>query len=136
MENLALHLAFHGALVLTVILVAGLFLYRAILRKGNVAGWHLLHAGGSGRGILLIALAGMIHLLVLPPLLLSAFVWLMVFFVWTSVLAMILVAITGEQGFGWSGSAANKTAYGLYVAGTVAVFPAAFLFIAGMWNAL
>jgi hypothetical protein len=136
METLAVHLAFHGAIVLAVILVAGLLLYRAILRKGNVAGWHLLHAGGSGRAILLIALGGMLHLLALPPLLLSAFVWLMIFFVWTSVLAMLLVAISGERGFGWNGSATNKTAYGLYVVGTAAVFPAAVLFIAGLWNAL
>jgi hypothetical protein len=41
MENLAVHLALHGALVLAVILVAGLLLYRAILRDGNVPGWQL-----------------------------------------------------------------------------------------------
>jgi len=136
MESLAVHLALHGVLVLTVVLVAGLLLYRAILRKGNVPGWHLLHSGGSGRAILLIALAGAIRFVALPPTLLSVAAWLMIAFVWTSVLAMIIVAATGEHGFGWSGPAANKAAYGLYALGAVAVFPAALLLVAGLLNAL
>jgi hypothetical protein len=49
---------------------------------------------------------------------------------------MIIVAITGERGFGWFGSNANKLAYGLYAAGTVAVFPAFLLLIYGLLNAL
>jgi hypothetical protein len=136
MDSLAIHLALHGALVLTVALVAGLLLYRSILRNGNVAGWHLLHSGGSGRGVLLIALAGMFQLIALPPSLLSALAWLMVFFVWTSVLAMSIVAVSGEHGFDWSGPASNKIAYGLYAVGVAAVFPAVLLLITGLLNAL
>jgi hypothetical protein len=52
------------------------------------------------------------------------------------VLAMLIVAATGQHGFGWSGPASNKIAFGLYAVGTVAVFPAAFLLIAGLMNAL
>jgi len=129
MESLPLYLALNGAAALTVGLVAGLLLYRANLINGNVPGWHLLHSGGSARGILLIALAGMVRLLVLPPWQLAALVWLMVFFVWTSVFAMFIVATSGERGFGWNGSIANKLAYILYVVGTVAVFPAVFLLL-------
>ena len=136
MENLAVHLALHGALVLGVILVAGLFLYRAILRRGNAPGWHLLHSGGSGRAVLLLALAGALRWIALPAWQLALFAWLMIFFVWTSVLAMLIVAATGQHGFGWSGPASNKVAFGLYVVGTVAVFPAVFLLVAGLMNAL
>jgi hypothetical protein len=50
MERLAVYLALHGAVVLTVSLVAGLLLHRAIRLEGNVAAWHLAHSGGSGRG--------------------------------------------------------------------------------------
>lgn len=136
MEHLAVHLALHGALVLAVILVAGLVLYRAILRDGHVAGWHLLHSGGSGRAVLLLALAGVLRWIALPAWQLILFVWLMIFFVWTSVLAMIIVAATGQHGFGWSGPVSNKVAFGLYMVGTVAVFPAALLLVAGLINAL
>jgi hypothetical protein len=136
MEHLAVHLALHGALVLAVILVAGLFLYRAILRDGNVPGWHLLHSGGSGRAVLLLALAGALRWIALPDWQLTLFVWLTILFVWTSVLAMLIVAATGQRGFGWRGPFSNKVAFGLYVVGTVAVFPAAFLLVAGLMNAL
>ena len=136
MGGLAVHLALHGAAVLTVGIFGGLLLYKAILKKKNEAGWHLLHAGGTARGIMLIALAAIIDLPVLPGWLLSIAVWLMIFFVWTSVFAMILVAVTGERGFGWFGSNANKLTYGLYVSGTIAVFPAFLLLIYGLLNAL
>jgi hypothetical protein len=136
MDNLAVHLALHGALVLAVILAAGLLLYRTILREGNARGWHLLHSGGSGRAVLLLALAGALRWVALPAWQLTRFVWLMIFFVWTSVLAMLIVGATGQHGFGWSGPASNKVAFGLYAAGTVAVFPAVFLLIAGLVNAL
>ena len=136
MEKLAVHLALHGALVLAVILVAGLLLYRSILRNGNVPGWHLLHSGGSGRAVLLLALAGALRWVALPPWQLALSVWLMIFFVWTSVLAMLIVAATGQHGFGWRGPVGNKAAFGLYAAGTAAVFPAAFLLITGLIHAL
>lgn len=136
MESLAIHLALHGVLVLLVSLVGGLFLYRANLTKRGVHGWHLLHAGGSGRGIMLIAVAAIIHLPALPLGVLMMSGWLMIFFVWTSMLAMLLVAVSGEHGFGWSGSGTNKIIFALYVAGTVAVFPACLILIYGLLNAL
>ena len=136
MDKLAIHLALHGALVLTVSVFGGLLLHRAILKNKNVAGWHLLHAGGSARGILLIALAAIIHLPALPFWQLSTLTWLIIFFVWTSTLAMIIVALSGERGFGWFGSNTNKLIYILYVLGAIAVFPACMLLILGLFNAL
>ena len=123
-------------LALFVSLVGGLFLYRANLIHEGIANWHLLHAGGSARGILLIALAATIHLPDLSPAYLAAAVWMMIFFVWTSILAMVLRALCGQHGFGWSGPAINKTIYLLYAAGAIAVFPACLVLIAGLWNAL
>jgi len=136
MEKLAIHLALHGVAVLTVSVFGGLLLHKAILKNKNEAGWHLLHAGGSARGILLIALAAIIHLLALPFWQLSILVWLMIFFTWTSMLAMMIVAISGERGFGWIGSKTNKLIYVLYILGAIAVFPACFLLIFGLFNAL
>jgi hypothetical protein len=60
--TLALHLALHGTVVLTVSIVGGLLLYRTILKRTDESQWHLLHAGGTARGIMLIALAGIVRL--------------------------------------------------------------------------
>lgn len=136
MDKLAIHLALHGALVITVSVLGGVVLYRSILRETNVADWHLLHAGGSARGIMLIALAAIIHLPALPPWQLTTLVWFIIYFVWTSTLAMLIRAITGEPGFEFSGSNTNKLVFLLYASGTVALFPGLFFLIVGLLNAL
>jgi len=136
MERLAIHLALHGSAVLTVSIVGGLLLYRTILKRTNESQWHLLHAGGTARGVMLIALAGIIRLPALSRAQLSAFVWLTIFFVWTSTLAMLIAAATGDRGLRLEGSVANKAVYGLYAAGTAAVVPACALLIYGLLNAL
>ena len=48
---------------------------------------------------------------------------------------MIIVALSGERGFGWFGSNTNKLIYVLYVLGAIAVFPACLLLILGLFNA-
>ena len=136
METLAIHLALHGAAVLTVSVVAGLLLYRTILKSTNESQWHLLHAGGTARGILLIALAGVIRLPALPLAQLSAFVWLIIFFVWTSTFAMLIAAASGDRGLRFDGSAANRLVYALYAVGTAAVVPACALLMYGLLKAL
>ncbi len=136
MDKLAIVLALNGAAVLLVSLVAGLFLYRAILNNDREHGWHLLHAGGSGRGIMLLALAPVCRWVALPEWLLWTTAALIVIFAWTSTLAMILVALTGQRGFGWSGSSANRCAYALYAVGAVAVFPGFLPLIVGLAAAL
>lgn len=136
MDNLAIHLALHGVLVITVSVLGGVVLYRSILKATNVADWHLLHAGGSARGILLIALAAIIHLPALPPWQTTMLVWFVICFVWTSTLAMLVRAITGEPGFGFSGSSTNKLVFVLYASGAVTLFPGLYLLIVGLLNAL
>jgi hypothetical protein len=135
MERLVVLLAVNGVIVLVVSLVAGLLLHRAVRLEGDVAAWHLAHAGGSGRGILLMALAPLCQLAVLPASQLAALVWLMLVFVWTSVAAMMIAAASGQRGLGWHGSNTNRLVYGLYVVGAVAVFPASFLLVAGLLRA-
>ncbi len=97
MDSLAPVLALHGMLVLLVGLAAGLLLHRTIRLDGeNAAAWHLTHAGVSGRGVLLIALAGTARWTPhLADALGAACVWLMLFFVWTSTAAMVVAAATG-----------------------------------------
>ena len=54
MERLAIYLALHGAIVLTISLVAGLLLHKAIRLGRPLAAWHLAHAGVSSRGVMLM----------------------------------------------------------------------------------
>ena len=119
-ERLPAHLALNGALVLCASFVAGLLLHRTIrLQRPTADGWHLAHAGGSTRGALLIALAGAWSLMDLPAgtrLVLAA---LLLFFVWTSMAAMLIAAATGHRGLSWHGSNTDRLVFGLYVAGAL-----------------
>jgi hypothetical protein len=137
-ESMPIHLALHGLVALLASFVAGLLLHRSIrLRRPGAEAWHLAHAGGSTRGILLMALAGVWPRLGLPAGAneLAAALWL--FFVWTSTAAMLIAAATGHRGLTWSGGTAiDRTVFALYVAGTVAVFPAALLVMAGFLGVL
>jgi hypothetical protein len=136
MDKLATHLALHGVLVVTLGAIAGLSLWRSILRNTNVADWHLLHASGTSRGIILIALAAIINLPALPTWQTTMLAWFIIYFVWSSVLAMLVRAICGEPGFAWSGSPANKLVHVLYVTGTIVLFPALLLLAVGLYKAL
>jgi hypothetical protein len=136
MDRLAACLALHGAVVLIISLVAGLLLHRAIRNEQSVAAWHLVHSGGSGRGVLLIALAATVHLIALPSAQLSTFVWLVLVFTWTSMSAMVIAAASGERGLRHDGSVLNRLVYVLYFLSAVAVFPANVLLVVGLVRAL
>jgi hypothetical protein len=136
MDRLAIHLALHGVAVLTVSLCAGLYTYRALLRADHAGAWHLAHAGGSARGVMLMALAAIVRLPVLPLWELSLVGWLLIFFSWTSVFAMIVAAASGERGLALRGSYTNKLVFVLYLVGGVAVFPASIALIVGLLRAL
>ncbi len=136
MDTVALHLALHGVLVLIVSLCAGLLTYRALLRTDDPAAWRLAHAGGAARGVMLIALAAIVQFPALPLWELSAAAWLLIFFSWTSVFAMLIAAASGERGLRFRGSATSRLIFGLYLAGGVAVFPAAIVLSVGLLRAL
>jgi hypothetical protein len=129
MENLAIHLVLHGTMVLTVSLFGGLLLYRVLLKDKNPAAWHLVHAGGTVRGVLLIALAAIIQLIALPLSQISFFVWLIIISIWASMFAMVIAVISGERGLRLSGSIANKLVYLFYAIHIITIFPAFFLLI-------
>jgi hypothetical protein len=132
MHPLARTLALHGVFVLTVGMLAGAGLHVAIRRGAREAGWHLAHAGTSGRGILLIALAGVLPGLALPPDRLRLCVDLLLFFAWSSAGAMVVGAVLNVRGQGWQPPASNKAMYAVYVAGVAAVAPAVVLLIEGL----
>ena len=136
MEKLIIYLALNGALVLAVSLLAGLFLYQSIRDDKEQAAWHLLHAGGAARGVMLIALAAIVEYPALSFLQLATMVWLVIFFTWTSMIAMGIRAACGERGLRLTGSPVNKTVYILYAAGTFAIFPAFALLIFGLIKAI
>lgn len=131
------HLALQGVTVLTVSFVAGLLLHRSIrLGQSGIDAWHLAHAGGSARGLMLLALAGVWQWVDLPVRERGILAGLLLFFVWTSMAAMLIAAATGHRGLTWHGSTADRTVFGLYVVGAIAVFPAALLLAAGFARAL
>ena len=136
MNDLAIHLALHGVMVLTVSVVGGLLLYRSILRDTRRADWHLLHAGGSARGILLIALAGVIDLVDLKSWLIATAVWFVIYFAWTSTLAMLIRAYSRETGFRFAGSKTNKFVYALYASGALVLFPGLLMLAIGLFRSL
>jgi hypothetical protein len=136
MNDLAIHLALHGVMVLTVSVVGGLLLYRSILRDTHRADWHLLHAGGSARGILLIALAGVIDLVDLKSWLIATAVWFVIYFAWTSTLAMLIRAYSRETGFRFAGSKTNKFVYVLYASGALVLFPGLLMLAIGLFRSL
>ena len=102
----------------------------------NPAAWLLVHAGGTVRGVLLIALAAIIQLLALPLLRVSLFVWLIIISIWASMFAMIIAAISGDRGLRLSGSVANKLVYLFYALHNITIFPAFFLLMYGLIKAL
>ena len=136
MDRLTIILALNGALVLLFSMVAGMFLYLAILRQREPAAWHLLHAGGTGRGVMLLALAALLEYPALSVSLLQSAAWLILFFVWSSMLAMTLRAVSGERGLRLEGSFVNRLVYLSYALGTLTVFPGFALLIYGFARAL
>ena len=136
MEKLTIHLALHGVLILTIGALAGLLLWQSIVKNTNREDWHLLHASSTSRGIMLIALAAIIHLPALPSWQITMLAWFIIYFVWTSVLAMLIRAMTGETGFTLAGSPANKVVHILYVTGTITLFPGLLLLAIGLFKAL
>lgn len=136
MDRLAILLALNGMLVLLVSLVAGLFLYLAIKSGREQAAWHLLHAGGTGRAVMLLALAALVEYPSLTLEQMQAACWLVLVFVWTSMGAMGIRAVSGHRGLSLQGALANRMVYLLYAVGTVAIFPGCALLIFGLFNAL
>jgi hypothetical protein len=85
---------------------------------------------------MLLALGAAIHLPVLPDWLLGVASAAIIFFAWASTIAMIITALTGEHGFGQSGTVINRIAHALYVAGALAVFPGFAVLLYGLAAAL
>jgi hypothetical protein len=136
MGALSIHLALHGVLVLFVSVLSGVTLWRVMLRSGKEHAWHLIHAGGSVRGVLLIALAAVVPYLPLPPVTLTTFVWLMIVSIWSSMFAMLIAAITGDRGLQNAGTTMNRLVYLFYGVHAVTLFPAFFILIYGLISAL
>jgi heme A synthase len=85
---------------------------------------------------MLIALAAIIEYPALSFWQLTSMVWLVIFFVWTSMFAMGIRAVSGERGLRLTGSIANKVVYILYALGTITIFPACALLIYGLIKAI
>ena len=85
---------------------------------------------------MLLALAATIRLAALPPWLAWTSALLIVVFSWASTVAMLLAAVTGQRGFDWSGSPANRLAFALYVIGVIAVLPGFAILIIGLVSSL
>lgn len=121
MQLLSPLLALNGSFFLLFSSLIGLVLARSLRQGTKSEHWHLLHSGGTSRGIMLLALSASVQFADLPA---SQLFWssgLVVLFVWTSVIAMLVRALTGEMGFHPGGSSSNKLVFYLYAAGTIAL---------------
>jgi len=136
MDRLAIQLALHGMAVIIVSIVAGLILWRVLRHARDGADWHLVHASGSVRGVFLLALAPVIRLAAVPEWLAVAAAWQIIFFAWTSLLAMLLRALSGEPGFDAGGSMVNRIVFVLYLIGAIALIPACASLAIGLLRAL
>ena len=123
MQTMAAFLALNGVLVVLVSSAAGILLYLNLVRGEDPHDWHLLHAGGTARGVFLIGLGGTINITGLQDSAATLSAWLVVVFVWASTIAMVLRGITGETGFGLSGGPANRIGFILYGIGVLSLFP-------------
>ncbi len=123
MDALPAFLALNGVLIVGVSSIAGLLLYKTLLAAEDPHDWHLLHAGGSARGVLLIALGGTIHLAHLSPGAMTLGAGLITLFVWVSTIAMALRGLYGQTGFSFKGALANRLGFVLYAVGVISVFP-------------
>ena len=122
MDRLAAFLALNGCLALVATMIGGLLLYRSIVDGRRPEDWHLVHAGGTSRGVMLLALAATIRFAELPQSQLELASKLIVYFVWASILAMFLRAATGHLGYSLKGPALNRLIFLLYASGVAAVF--------------
>jgi hypothetical protein len=114
-------LALNGVFFVLFGSLVGLILARNLHLGKAAQDWHLLHSGGTSRGIMLLALAATVPLAELPFSHLCLASGLVVLFVWTSIAAMSLRAVKGVKGFHPHGSAANRLVFVLYAIGTIAL---------------
>lgn len=129
MQTLSAFLALNGVAVVLFSSLIGFALARALHRGAVSQHWHLLHAAGTSRGVMLLALSAAIPFADLSP---SSLAWasgLVVLFVWTSVFAMFVRGMSGERGFHPRGSPANRAVFWLYAIGAVSL-PAGLLWLA------
>ena len=116
-------MALNGVLVVFVSSAAGLLLYLNLVRGQDPHDWHLLHAGGTARGILLIGLGGTVNVAGLQEITAWLSAGLVVMFVCVSTIAMALRGVMGESGFRFSGKPANRIGFILYAIGVLSLFP-------------
>ena len=119
MKNLPTFVAFNGPAVLLFSSLIGLLPLRALHRDEVLEHWQLLHAGGTSRGIMLLALAATIQFTQLSPSSRALACALVVFFVWTSAISMFVCGIIGERGSHPRGNRASKVIFYLYACGAI-----------------
>ncbi len=136
MERISVLLALNGVALILFASLIGLALARALHRGEVSEHWHLLHASGTSRGIMLLALSAAIEFSDLSVIGLAWAVGLVVFFAWTSVLAMFVRGLSGERGFHPGGSRTNKVVFYLYASGAISLPVGLAWLLVGFWNAL
>ena len=99
MGQLDIQLALHGVLILIVSMVSGRWFAKAIITHKNDVAWRVVHSGGSMSGIMLVAIAGILDLVILPPLLHELLVWLLIVGIWTFLIGIILQLLPGKEGW-------------------------------------
>lgn len=135
-DTLALHLALHGAIVLLLGLIGGLYFARAIRRGRGEVAWRVVHAGGCLAGALLLALAWPIRLVGGPEVLRLALAGTLILATYLLVLGMFIAAGTAERGIPGGGSRLNRLVALLYQLGSAMALLASGLLVLGLGLAL
>jgi hypothetical protein len=136
MDQLAVHFALHGAVVLASGLVGGLLFARAIKAGRGEVAWRVVHSGGSMAGVMLLAVASALRYVTLPPLALALLAWTLIGGTYLLVVGMVVAAVTGGRGLAGGGSPANRFVYLLYLLGSVASLAGCGLLLVGLIRSL
>lgn len=136
MEQSMIILAINGVLILTISLISGGWFANAITTKGNEVAWRVVHSGGSMGGIMLIAFASLLPLVVLPQWAETLFLCSITLSAWLFIIAMIAAAITGQRGLKPGGSLINRGVYYFYIIASILSLVGCGLLLKGLYSAL
>lgn len=135
-EIIALHFSLHGAIILLLGFVSGIFFASAIKRGRGETAWRVVHAGGCMAGTMLLALSWPSRFIVLPEMLRIVCALTLISGTYLLVFGMFIAAIKEVRGIPGGGSSANRTVASLYAIGTLFSIVGSALLAAGLLGAL
>ncbi len=138
-EPLQMQILLHGAIVLFVGLLCGIPFGVAARNASSyeaTRAWRVAHSGGVTIGLMLIAIGGVLHRLLLGDRAASVLVWSLVASAYSFTLGMVVAATAGVRGLRATGPALNWVVFTAYMVGSLGVLLGVALVILGAYAAL